>query len=383
MLKKIGKAFLIVLCVFGALFLVLVGYEVYKEGLGTEEAVEETPAPEIYPYSQDSRRDWVTQEAFAHVEDASRCFSLEGSDIDAFRTAFSTCLNDLSSNDPRFAYELENVEYTSWNYEEYVQADVHFIYSDNKLAFDELPRGENKQDLLRAIQPLLDAGETDFHFLLRNPVSSEDVIRLAAELAHNTAELPVECGTYTSYLRAAEGDSEYALVDITLNPNLDSEVLRQYTETLDARLDEMTDELRASGYEGRELYLAAARAVIDSTEYDDDTRVAGYRDDLSEDQKLIRTAYGALVTGKTVCSGYTLAFKALCDRLGLPCWVINGYVGDGYHAWNAIQLDGETLYCDCTFADSLHDEGYLFMDEEKLEREEYYLTVTQLIPWAA
>ena len=383
MLKKIGKAFLIVLCVFGALFLVLVGYEVYKEGLGTEEAVEETPAPEIFVCSPDSFRDWVRQEAFSHTEEASRCFSLEGTDIDAFRADFGSTLNDLYSQDARFSYEVDNVEYTSWNYESYVQADIHILYTENKLSFDELPRGESMPDLLRAIQPMLDAGETDFHFLLRNPVSSDDVIRLASELARNSAELPVECGTYTSYLRAAEGDSEYALVDITLNPNLDSEVLRQYTETLDARLDEMTDELRASGYEGRELYLAVARAVIDSTEYDDDTRVAGYRDDLSEDQKLIRTAYGALVTGRTVCSGYTLAFKALCDRLGLPCWVINGYVGDGYHAWNAIQLDGETLYCDCTFADSLHDEGYLFMDEEKLEREEYYLTVTQLIPWAA
>lgn len=50
------------------------------------------------------------------------------------------------------------------------------------------------------------------------------------------------------------------------------------------------------------------------------------------------TAYGALVTGDTVCKGYAMAWKVLMDRIGIPCLVV--CKGDGSHLWNLVQLDG-------------------------------------------
>ena len=61
----------------------------------------------------------------------------------------------------------------------------------------------------------------------------------------------------------------------------------------------------------------------------------------------INTAYGALVVGKAVCGGYARAFKAVMDKLEIPCLVVNGYGlskdEDGKnternvaHAWNYI-----------------------------------------------
>ena len=67
----------------------------------------------------------------------------------------------------------------------------------------------------------------------------------------------------------------------------------------------------------------------------------------------------------------------------MPCWIISGYKGDGGHAWNRIRLDGQTLYMDCTFADGMQSEEYLFMDERRLAEEEYYYPVGQLCPWGA
>ncbi|MDE7439880.1 MAG: hypothetical protein K2N23_05190 [Clostridia bacterium] len=63
-----------------------------------------------------------------------------------------------------------------------------------------------------------------------------------------------------------------------------------------------------------------------------------------------QTAYGALVKGKSVCNGYTRAFKAVMDKLEIPCVVVGGYsisrnsqgngntVGEG-HAWNYVWFE--------------------------------------------
>lgn len=115
-------------------------------------------------------------------------------------------------------------------------------------------------------------------------------------------------------------------------------------------------------------------------EYDDDTRVSTLTDNLSAEEKVNRSAYGALVTGKTVCSGYAYAYKAICDELGLYCQVISGYNGDGSHAWNKI---GDGLYVDCTFCDTSGSNRYMFMDDAAMERYEYYMSANQIIMDAA
>lgn len=69
----------------------------------------------------------------------------------------------------------------------------------------------------------------------------------------------------------------------------------------------------------------------------------------------VNTAYGALVEGKALSIGYARAFKAIMDRLGIPCVLISGAVCSGEsttdgkgntlfgglekHMWNAVLVD--------------------------------------------
>ena len=69
-----------------------------------------------------------------------------------------------------------------------------------------------------------------------------------------------------------------------------------------------------------------------------------------------QTIYGALIQGKCVCSGYAAAFAALCHRVGVKCWVIEGEGGPSAgqmtpHAWNVAWIDGNCLYTDVTWDD--------------------------------
>ena len=86
-----------------------------------------------------------------------------------------------------------------------------------------------------------------------------------------------------------------------------------------------------------------------------------------------QNAYGALVEGKAVCEGYTRAFQLLCDRLSVPCWVIQGQAegfdgeGNTNHIWNCVMLDGDWYQVDVTWDDydsnpTVGDEQYFYFN---------------------
>lgn len=64
------------------------------------------------------------------------------------------------------------------------------------------------------------------------------------------------------------------------------------------------------------------------------------------------SVYGALIEHRAVCQGYALAFKALCDSVGIPCHTIAGWGNGGTHMWNAVQMeDGKWYAVDTTWDD--------------------------------
>ena len=123
------------------------------------------------------------------------------------------------------------------------------------------------------------------------------------------------------------------------------------------------------GGDAEDLYLGIVWRLCDYISYDDALADAISADSYTTEQQYALTAWGALCKGETVCSGYASAFKAVCDKLGLPCWVINGSVADDPldesegHAWNAVLLDGTVYYIDITFYDATGDDRYLFFTD--------------------
>ena len=70
----------------------------------------------------------------------------------------------------------------------------------------------------------------------------------------------------------------------------------------------------------------------------------------------VRTPYGVFVKGQALCEGYSRAFKVICDRLGVPCVLVNGVYRHGenkqeIHMWCHVQLDGKWYAVDQTFDD--------------------------------
>lgn len=87
------------------------------------------------------------------------------------------------------------------------------------------------------------------------------------------------------------------------------------------------------------------------------------------DESFVYNAYGNLIDKHLVCQGYTMAYGAILNELGIE----NGYaVSDSMnHVWNTVTIDGKTYHVDVTFDDPLNDllgrvshESFLCTDAE-------------------
>ena len=52
-----------------------------------------------------------------------------------------------------------------------------------------------------------------------------------------------------------------------------------------------------------------------------------------------------------VCEGYARAFKLLCDRVGIPCVLVEGYANGGSHMWNSVKMGSQWYGVDVTWND--------------------------------
>lgn len=78
------------------------------------------------------------------------------------------------------------------------------------------------------------------------------------------------------------------------------------------------------------------------------------------------TVYEFFTEDSVQCAGYTRAFKAICDYVGLDVEYVSGNVGTEMHAWNSVEIDGSTYYIDCTWDDTQEGQDISY---------EYFLTV--------
>lgn len=117
--------------------------------------------------------------------------------------------------------------------------------------------------------------------------------------------------------------------------------------------------------------VKGANGELLKVEYSFETASGGY----TQDEPFIRTAYGALVKGKSVCEGFARAFKSIMDEVGVPCVLVQGYAvtEEGYdaHMWNYVQIDGKWYGVDPTWnsAEGAVGTEYLLLGSVSMQAE--------------
>ena len=96
--------------------------------------------------------------------------------------------------------------------------------------------------------------------------------------------------------------------------------------------------------------------IIDSTKYD-----TLKTDNIFDDTYKSNTAYGVLVQGYGICSGYSDTISIFLNKLGIK----NYKISNDTHIWNLIYINGKWVHLDSTWDDPISDRN--------LNRDTYFL----------
>jgi hypothetical protein len=135
------------------------------------------------------------------------------------------------------------------------------------------------------------------------------------------------------------------IVEITFGHRNPAGISLMYTAGLGQAVRNIAETAQGSG--DGEILLALLNRLTNAAEYDSSSsRIGEY-----STQNFNATAYGALVYGAATGEGYAMAYKALCDEMGIQCAAVLGQL-DGYaHAWNIVGVDGYNYHVDAAMCD--------------------------------
>jgi len=137
---------------------------------------------------------------------------------------------------------------------------------------------------------------------------------------------------------------------------------QEMINTLNARIDEIIRNTITDEMDIRDKILAIHDYIIHQTIYDIHHETSEFSSN---------TAYGSLIQGRAICSGYTDAMALFLNRFNIP----NFKVASHDHVWNAVYIDGEWLHLDLTWNDPV-DENDIY---NQSIRHTFFLITTETL----
>lgn len=144
------------------------------------------------------------------------------------------------------------------------------------------------------------------------------------------------------------------------------EIKHTYTENeikeLNAKVDEILEKTVTNEMSTRDKIKAIHDYIINNTEYD-----TLKTKNINDKTYHSNTAYGVLIEGYGICSGYSDAMKLFLDKLN----IINYKISNDQHIWNLVYLDGAWYHLDLTWDDPVSDKN--------ITRDNYFLITTNTL----
>lgn len=322
---------------------------------------------------------WISSMLEDHLGEETRNFS--GKDLAFVEETLDTYLDSLSENSLQCSYEVDRMTYSLVKKLSHITVRMRIVYIGGIVPYRDLASFSAPADAAEYLAGEWDEGIREIWFRCGNDWNGDTLYNTGNAAEMNTADTAALPSSFNYMIEERPGEEE-KLSYIELVYSVDEKRLNARSQELKEELDRIASEILSRGLTtDQELYDAVSQIILDRADYDHDSIPSIYADNRSEEEWINSSAYGALISGKTICTGYAMAHKALCDRLGLPCWVISGNIKGAGHAWNMIRLDGKTYYVDCTSADSTGNRQYLLMDTAALSERGYYMPANQVCPW--
>lgn len=125
---------------------------------------------------------------------------------------------------------------------------------------------------------------------------------------------------------------------------------RQKAEAVNNKVNEIVNSVIKRDYNDFQKVYAIAEYIVLHCNYDNATADEFEKNGSTNLPDDPFTAYGALIKGSAVCSGYADAVERLLTRCGVYAAVINSEKMN--HAWNVVKINGNYYELDTTWMDS-------------------------------
>lgn len=269
-----------------------------------------------------------------------------------------------NTNNVRYYYDQLSAEAKSVYdamYEMYEQGilktgtECYDLVAGGHMTQDELAACEGKYDsLLKAFGAARDAFYADY----------PDIFYVDFSALSITVEGNEQSG-YGAYLGPKDEESTYFTKGFDGKEQVESAIKEQ-----ESKINRIATEAKKAETV-KEQVIAAHDAVLKDTVYRLETNCS------EGNTGHIRTSYGALVKGESLCEGYARAVKSVLDAMGVKSVLVQGYYqeSDGsrnLHMWNYVQIDGTWYGVDATANDGMEDgaasDAYLLADSSVMRK---------------
>jgi len=324
--------------------------------------------PYVTPTSQGSGR-IKEVETYEELKDAAvefilgmeekglvRVFSYDG-DIES---DVVTVCSDILENDPIGAFALSGMEGAATKIVSYYEVEFSFFYNTRIVPeyLDGIVTVSTLRYFKSELLSKLKSYEGYSAILTNNLVISAEEALKYVEAAYYENPLDIVMAPVSAVeIFPSHGTSR--LFFFTFGYRYEPSTLKVMDESLKSAVASMVNGV--SAVNRPRALLALCRRLTEFVKYDSDTAAGG---DYTN-QHISATAYGALVTGTAVGEGYAMAYKALCDKLGIPNTIVLGKLGEMQHAWNIVEIGGEYYHVDPSMC-AVHgfSEAFLKTDAE-------------------
>lgn len=296
-----------------------------------------------------------------------------------------TAAEELSMDNGLFSYCVLNVTSNVDRSLNYSRIILDVTYKETEIPFDKAITANDDVEFVDAIISNLTQGNDYALIYCPNGRYDEDDVFNLADTADLNSNQPCSSDSIEYKIYPAD-NAETQLIMVKYISTIDTQTRTQLKSDIDNAIESLAKQMESdplyNSADEYEKHRIIHDTVLTSAYYDYELIDALTNKDLSDKQKIEKSAYGILIEGKSVCSGYAYAYKALCDRMGLPCWVLSCKYGSVNHVINAVSINEETYYVDCTFDDTGDDiyEHFLFSKNDE-QYQNYWFHPETVIPW--
>lgn len=332
----------------------------------TYETEPEAVTENYQPFTKENVKEWILGQIYEGTEKASVTFKNQNiAENDIFKT-----IRQVADESVEYQYLCSRYKVSCSYSSEIISCEFTFYYREKRMDAQKIKRIQNEKQLYKHIVGQNSRGKDTVTFSYKKEKITKKKIQDIVETTFwNDAENLVITPSSWNTVFYGSRKTDYYIACVTYNysgvtKKERKQAKKQVTKQVNKIVKKVKERAGSGAGNNRTTYKAINDILCRHISYDKELADALETGNENDPIRNNRSAYGALVKKKTVCSGYTASFKAVCDAMSLPCWSLAGTTDSASHAWNVVICNKKVYYIDVTFADqeTYISDRYFFAD---------------------